>query len=457
MSVAHGTIVDRYHELTRTSRRLAAEAREIFPSGVTHDARHLEPYGVYVTHARGSRKWDVDGNELVDYGGGHGSLLLGHSHPEITAAVHEQLDKGTHFGSNHELEIRWGRLVQQMVPCAERVRFTNSGTEATLLAMRLCRAYTGKAKIMRFVGHFHGWHDHAAFGVGNHFDGTPTPGVLPQIAENVVLAPPWDIEKTREMFTSRDDIAAVIVETTGSTWGQVPIKADLLHALREMTAERDVPLIFDEVISGFRCSPGGAQQAWGVTPDLTTLAKILAGGLPGGALVGRKDVLDLIDHYETAAAGREKVPHHGTYNANPLSAAAGIVMLEAIRTTDACERANDYARRLREELNRVLADEGVNWSVYGTFSGFHVFTNPHDEPITAADIDACRYDFHALKVPPRPGLIAKLRMGMILHGVDLFVWPGGVTSTAHTDADLTRTVDAFRQTLRLLKEEGEVA
>src|SRR5262249_16837837 len=154
--------------------------------GVTHDGRILQPYPIYVDRAAGSRKWDVDGHEYVDYMGGHGALLLGHNHPTVVEAVEAQLHRGTHYGSSHELEVRWAECVRQLMPSAERVRFTSSGTEATMMALRLARAFTGKPKVMRFLGHFHGWHDHAAFGVGTHFDGSPTPGVLGDVARQVV-------------------------------------------------------------------------------------------------------------------------------------------------------------------------------------------------------------------------------------------------------------------------------
>ncbi|HYF09669.1 MAG TPA: aminotransferase class III-fold pyridoxal phosphate-dependent enzyme, partial [Acetobacteraceae bacterium] len=168
------------------------QAQRLFPGGVTHDTRYVRPHPISVAHASGSRKWDVDGNEYVDYAGGHGALILGHAHPQVTARVAEQLAKGTHYGANHALENRWGELVQSMVPSAEMIRFTNSGTEATLMALRLARAATGRSKLLRLRGHFHGWHDHMAFGVTNHFDGTPTPGVLEALTKNIVLADPND-------------------------------------------------------------------------------------------------------------------------------------------------------------------------------------------------------------------------------------------------------------------------
>jgi glutamate-1-semialdehyde 2,1-aminomutase len=457
LNLATSPIVAAYRRRTPNSARLAERAANVFPGGVTHDGRLLHPYPIYVERAAGSRKWDVDGNEYVDYMGGHGALLLGHNHPAVVEAVECQLSRGTHYGSSTELEVLWGESVRNLLPSAERVRFTNSGTEATMMALRLARAFTGKPKVMRFLGHFHGWHDHAAFGVGSHFDGTPTPGVLDDVARQVVLAPPGDAAATQELLDRHGDIAAAIIEPTGASWGQVPVLKEFLVALRELTAERGVLLIFDEVITGFRCAPGGAQGVYGIRPDLTTLAKILAGGFPGGAVVGRKDVMDALDPDAAAASGREKVPHHGTFNANPVSAAAGVATLRFVAETDACRRANDYAAELREELARVLLDQRVPWTVYGTFSGFHIFTNPERLPITAADIEQGRCDYRVLKAAAPRSLSTKLRLGMLINGVEIFSWPGGPTSAVHGRDDLQLTVDAFRQTLQMLREEREIA
>jgi glutamate-1-semialdehyde 2,1-aminomutase len=423
---------------------------------VTHDSRYLEPHPLFVERASGSRKWDVDGHEYVDYTGGHGALLLGHNHPAVVEAVQRQVARGSHYGACHELELRWAQLVRRLMPAAECVRFTSSGTEATLLALRLARAYTGRPKILRFHGHFHGWHDHMAFGVSSHFDGTPTPGVLAEVARNVVLVPPGDVAATRQALEENDDVAAAIIEPTGASWGQVPLLPEFLHALRELTESRGVLLILDEVISGFRCAPGGAQEAFGIRPDLVTLAKILAGGYPGGAVAGRREILAALDFEAAAAAGREKIAHQGTFNANPVSAAAGIATLNIVASTDACSRASAYAARLREALNRVVRDARIAWAVYGTFSGFHIYTNPLGLEISAAQIEAGRVDPRVLKTPPRRSLAMKLRVGMLLHGVELFSWLGGPTSAAHTEEDLERTVTALERTIRLLREEGEL-
>ena len=451
-TTTEATIHEQYIARTPGSRAWAERARGVFPSGITHDSRYLEPYPLYVTRALGARKWDVDGHEYVDYGGGHGALLLGHSHPAVVEALVKQAALGTHFGASHELEVRWGELVQKLVPSAERVRFTSSGTESTLLALRLARAFTGRTKLVRFLGHFHGWHDHMAFGVSNLFDGAPSPGVLPEIAKQVVLAPPGDEAATRAALDS-GDVAAVIIEPTGASWGQVPVSPAFLQFLRRETAARGIVLIFDEVISGFRCSPGGAQQALGIRPDLTTLAKIIAGGLPGGAVVGRRDILEGLDFAATAASGRGKVPHQGTFNANPLSAVAGIATLELLATTDACERANRYAARLRAALADVVARAGVPWVVYGSYSGFHIFTNPQGLAVSTADFDACRVDYKVVKSATRATNHA-LRLAMILRGVDLFSWPGGPTSAVHTEDDLQRTVEAFAGAIGQMKAEG---
>ena len=454
--MSQSAILAEFLRRTPKSQQLAARAAGVFPSGVTHDGRYLKPHPVYVERAAGSRKWDVDGNEYVDYAGGHGALLLGHNHPQVLEAISQQLPAGTHYGACHELEIRWGELVQQLIPSAERVRFTSSGTEATLLAMRLSRAATGKPKVLRFLGHFHGWQDHVAFGVSSHLDGTPTPGVLPEIADNTLLCPPGDIEAVRNVLESRDDVAAVILEPTGASWGKVPLAPEFLTGLRQLTTEQNVILIFDEVISGFRCSPGGAQAVYGIRPDLTTLAKILAGGLPGGAVCGRADLLEQLDFKCCESAGREKISHHGTFNANPLSAAAGVAALKIVAETDACQQANDYAARLRDALNDVIRAEQIPWVVYGTFSGFHFFFNPEELSLSPEDLQAGKVDFRTLRTSNSPELVWRLRLGMICQGVEIFNWPGGPTSAVHTDADLQQTAEALRKTIRLLKQDGDL-
>ena len=186
--LSNSGVIAAFRRRTTGSAEQARQAATLFPSGITHDSRFTNPYGVYIARAEGPHKWDVDGNRYVDFYGGHGALILGHRHPSVTQAVSEAMADGTHFGANHPREILWARAIQRLVPSAERVRFTSSGTEATLMAVRLARAFTGRQTIIRFQGHFHGWHDHMTSGYTNHYDGSPTPGVLPGVAEAHKLA-----------------------------------------------------------------------------------------------------------------------------------------------------------------------------------------------------------------------------------------------------------------------------
>ncbi|HSS66338.1 MAG TPA: aminotransferase class III-fold pyridoxal phosphate-dependent enzyme [Gammaproteobacteria bacterium] len=455
-AASNSLIVSAYRQKTGGSAKLAARAREVFPSGIVHDARRLDPYEIYVTRASGARKWDVDGNEYLDYYGGHGALLLGHSHPVVVEAVTRQLERGTHYAACHELEVQWGELIKSLVPCAERVRFTSSGTEANLMAFRLARAFTGKTKLVRFAGHFHGWQDHAAFGYDSHFDGSPSPGVLKEIADNVLLAPADDVDATTKLLEERDDIAAVILEPTGASFGLQPVAPSLLTALRIITKKRGIVLIFDEVVTGFRVAPGGAQSYYGVTPDIATFAKVVAGGLPGAAVTGKKELLDLLDFDQAAAKGFEKISHHGTFNANPASAAAGIAALGFIRDNGACETASRQAAKLRGLLNALFSELGVAWAAYGEHSAVYVYTNPDGDDLDPRTFDALEYPVEKLKGMKKGDLVRKLRLALLLNGVDVSSKPGGLTSCVHGDADLEQTADAFRRALIMLRDEGEI-
>ena len=456
-TLPNATVQAAYEAMTPGSARLASRARDVFPSGLTHDSRHFDPYPLYVTHAQGPVKWDVDGNRYVDYFGGHGALILGHNHPAVMAAVQEAYARGTHFGACHEAEIEWAELVTAMVPSAERVRFTSSGTEATLMALRLSRAFTSRSKIVRFRGHFHGWHDHMAGGYSNHFDGSASTGVLGGIADAVLLADPNDVTGIDRLFSDHKDIAAVILEPSGASFGKMPITPMFLTHLRDITRAAGTVLIFDEVVTGFRVSPGGVQQEVGVTPDITTLAKILSGGLPGGAVVGRKHIFDLLDFAAAKAAGREKIGHQGTFNANPVSAAAGIATLRILRDTDACAKANAYGASLRAKMNEVLEDEHVKWAVHGSYSGMHIWTNPEGEDITPSRFDALPHVMRMIHKPRHDGMPARARMGLLVNGVDVNTGPSGTISVTHGEEEMVLTVDAFRATIRALKREGSLS
>src|SRR5262245_22587483 len=217
------SLTGRFEAEFPASRKLHDQARALFPHGVTHDLRHLEPFPVYIDRALGAHKWDVDGHELIDYWCGHGAILLGHSHPAVVEAVQRQMARATHPGACHALEIEWGRWVQKLVPSAERLRFTSSGTEATLMALRLARIYTGRPRVLKFAGHFHGWHDVVTTDADPPFDGTPMPGVPREVAAQAVAVPPNDPAAVERALAGDPGIGCVILEPTGGHWGMVPI------------------------------------------------------------------------------------------------------------------------------------------------------------------------------------------------------------------------------------------
>ncbi|HSB73428.1 MAG TPA: aspartate aminotransferase family protein [Candidatus Methylomirabilis sp.] len=447
--VGYGRIWEMYRRANPRSAELFARAVQAIPGGITHDIRHLKPFPVYVDRAQGTRKWTVDGQELIDYWMGHGSLFLGHGDPATVQAVQGQMARGTHYGGCHELEIRWAELVQRLIPSAARVRFTSSGTEATHLALRLARAHTGKSKVVKFEGHFHGWHDYFMAGVKPPYDVPMSAGIPGESLGQVILCPPNDLAALEAVLKSRQDTAAVILEPGGGSSGTIPSDPTYLRGLRDLTRRHGVVLIFDEVITGFRCSPGGVQQAVGVTPDMSTLAKILAGGLPGGAVVGQAAILDRLAFADDAAWNRKgRVAQAGTYNANPLSAAAGVVMLSTIADGEAHRRADGAGALLRRELAGVWRRLGVPGCVYGDMS----ILNYSLEPGLQAPPPDSR-EHRRLQLMANPDAYHALRCALILNGVDICPLHGWV-SAVHTDEDVQRTVQAFEKALLLMREDG---
>jgi len=445
------TLAERYAATFPLSRDRFERAKRLFPTGVTHDARMMSPFPVYISHLKGSKKWSVEGIELVDYFVGHGSHLLGHSPDDVVQAVQAQMARGTHAGACHDLELEWAECVQALMPGAERLRFTGSGTEATMMALRLARLHTGKPKFLRFHGHFHGWHDAVTIAADPPYESTAVPGVSPSLAEQAVAIPPNDANRVDDALARDPQIGAIILEPTGGHWGAVPIRGEFLRQLREIATRRNAVLIFDEVITGFRVSPGGAQCHYGVTPDLTTLAKILAGGLPGGCVVGRQHILAHLEPHPQ----RPKMRHPGTYNANPLSASAGIATLKRIASTDACAKANATARSLRNGFNAMFAANRFPWIAYGDFSMIHIRPG-YDGPAVPAmvgDTDGpipFGGDPNVLDGPKPPALVQALRQGMLLNGVDWWAF-AGMTSCEHSEADVAKTVAALEATI------GEIA
>ena len=432
------SLVQRWTDENARSRALHERACSLLPSGITHDVRRPDPFPPTIVRAEGARKWDADGHELVCYVMGHGSLLFGHAHGPVIEALREQAGIALHAGGSHELEREWAELVISLVPAAERVRFTSSGTEATLLALQVARAHTRRQRVVKLEGHFHGWHDYAAFGVDPPYDRPATPAIPDGVAAAVTVVPP-DLEIV-ERELAPGDVAAVILEPAGAAWGTVPMPTDFVGSVRERTREVGTLLVFDEVVTGFRWSPGGAQALLGVEPDLTALAKILAGGLPGGALAGRAEVMDVL-----AFGGETKVSHHGCHNAHPLAAAAGTATLRLAADGSAQDDAAARAERLRAELSAVLARRSAPGLVHGHSSTFCVL------PGVDGPLESIRPG--QLKLGVTGELSTALHCGMLLHGVQLF-HGAGFLSTAHGDDDLDRTITGFDAVVRDLQEEG---
>jgi glutamate-1-semialdehyde 2,1-aminomutase len=435
---------DAFDEKHQKSQVLADQAKGILAGGVTHELRAASPYPLFIERAEGAHKWDVDGNEYIDYCMGSAALMLGHAHPAVVDAVREQVGKGTLYSGLTELELEWAELIRELYPSAERVRFVGTGTEANNLAIRMARAAAGKPKILRFEGHFHGWGDDTVVGVKAPFELPVSHGLPPGTAEATVVVPA-DLAAFEEALSSDSEIGAVILEPTGASWGTVPLPEGFLKGLREVTEKFGVLLIFDEVITGFRWSPGGAQALSGVTPDLTTLAKNVTGGLPGGAVGGREDLMRLLDpavEYKKLKAG---VFHRGTFNANPLSAASGVAAINILKTGEPQRRADELAEMLRLGMKAVLKKHEIAGAVYGESSTFHIFLGKCAkgtiDGLNARDLKG---------IPPKQ--VAAFQMALRQRGIDPLSYTGGVTSSAHSPEDIEKTVSLFEEAIVELAE-----
>ncbi|PYN98068.1 MAG: aspartate aminotransferase family protein [Candidatus Rokuibacteriota bacterium] len=440
-------INERFQRLHPGSMALFERAKTLFPHGVTHDGRRLEPFSVYVTHAMGGRKWDVDGNEYIDFRMGHGALILGHSHPDIVRDVQAAMARGTHLGLSHELEIRWAERVKELVPSIQKMRFTASGTEATMMAVRLARAYTDKAKVLKFTEHFHGWNDHGIIGSGRSAGGVP-----PEVKDTVVVLPQNDIELVDRTLAAAPDFAAVILEPTGAHGGMYPAYPEFVRQLRDVTRRHGVLLIFDEVVTGFRISKGGAQVRYGIEPDLTCLAKILGGGLPCGACGGRADLVDMIafrgdSRWDTT----KRVAHHGTFNANPLAAAAGLRAMELVATTPVNANADRNAQRLKDGLNQVFQQAKVPGHAHGVASIVNIQVGAECD----CDRVICTQPLEKLKDGTRAQVLQPLYRASLNAGLD---WMGGTffVSAVHTERDIDDSLNAFEEALTACQHEDVV-
>jgi glutamate-1-semialdehyde 2,1-aminomutase len=328
------------------SAELFEKAKTLMPGGVNSPVRAFQPYPFFTERAKGSRLFDVDGKEYIDYCLAYGPLILGHAHPKIVEAVRAQLEHGSLFGTPTEKEVELAELVSSVVPSAEMVRLVSTGGEATMSAIRAARGYTGRKKIIKFEGCYHGAHDYVLVkaGSGATTFGVPTSlGIPEETTQNTTVVPFNDAEKfEKAVKENNDDLAAVIVEPVIGNIGLILPKAGFLETLRELTEDHGIVLIFDEVITGFRLALGGAQEYYGVMPDLTTLGKVLGGGFPIAAFAGKEEIMKMI-----APAG--KVYQAGTYSGNPVSVTAGLATLKFL-----CDSGKEFYSKMESNCEAIV-------------------------------------------------------------------------------------------------------
>jgi glutamate-1-semialdehyde 2,1-aminomutase len=446
-------ILDEYIAKTPTSRQLAERAGRVLPDGVSTDTRLFDPYGIYIERAVGTRKWDVDGNEYRDFFGGHGALMLGHSHPRVTQAIQSAAARGIQFAANNPLEVEWAELIQKHIPTAERVRFAGSGTEATLLAIRIARAFTGRSKLVRVRTHYHGWHDFAVSGYNDFFDGSPAPGVLAEIAHNTLLVTPNDLDDLRRVIAAhRTEIAALLLEPLGSHFGIVPTADEYLKTAAALATENAIPVILDEVISAFRIDPAGMQGVLGLRPDLTCMGKVAAGGLPGGVVCGSERLMSVLCRNRGGDVSRvKKVFHQGTFTGNPVTASAAVATIEEVARNGLCARATGLAQSTRAQLNELFRRLDLRWRAYGRYSAFHILP---DAPTETADEDIETLSWQRFATRPAP-LLQTLRMALNIEGVDIGSRGTGFLSGIHQAEDVACLLAAFERALARLSHEGK--
>jgi len=425
---------------------LARRATDIMPGGASHDGRQLSPHGLFALNASGARKTGEDGRAYIDLQCGNGAILLGHGNRQVIEAGQRALAAGLNFSAGTEAEIRWAEAVRRLMPAIEQVRFTASGNEACALAFAVARAVTGRAPVLVLRGHYCGWVGPAL--LPRH----PAKAVTRSDGDAITLGEAAGVAEAVDALASRN-FSAVVFEPTGASFGKVPLSADDARTLSTAARDSGSLCIFDETITGFRVAPGGAQGLCGVSPDLTVLGKVLGGGLPCGALAGRREHLRVLDNRPGQPRDGARVSHMGTGNGNPIVAAVGTATLTLIETSAAIAKANAAATNLRARLNELLAEQGIPWVAYGTNSGLHLFLNPKDRRLESQQFAAESTPFAELTARS-PELVNTLRLRLLDHGVDINAWPGGLLSAAHDDDIINTTVAAFERALRDLKNSG---
>ena len=411
----------------------------MIPGGVNSPARAFGPVGgdpLFIVKGEGARIVDADGTSYIDFVGSWGPLILGHAHPEIVAAVNETAAEGTSFGAPTEIEVKMAQLVTEIVPSVEMVRMVNSGTEATMSAIRLARGHTGRNKIVKFEGCWHGHADSFLIQAGSSAltMGAPSsPGVTPGTAADSITVPFNDLEAVEKaVVENRDEIAAVIVEPVAGNMGVIPPAPGFLQGLRDVTTEMGIVLIFDEVITGFRVSCGGAQELYGVTPDLTTLGKIIGGGLPVGAFGGKREIMS-----DISPLGK-MVSQAGTLSGNPLAMTAGYETLRRLQEPDVYDVLEAKAQALETGILENLEALGLKYQTNRVGSIMTLFFT--EAPVTSFEAaNACDQD-----------LFARYFREMLNRGIYLAPsqFEAAFVSLAHSDADIDATIKANYEALK---------
>lgn len=441
---------DRFTAKYHSSKELYERSLKV-SRGMNHDSRYCTPFPIFASHAKGSRKWDVDGNEHIDYSMGHGALLFGHAHPDIVSAVSEQIAKGSLYALEHELDIELAERINRLIPAAERVELVSTGNEATILIAQIARAYTCRHKILKFEGHNFGWSDEMDAGSAVPFDkpraGRVPPAVDGALTGGVMVIPQNEV--ALEQALAKKDVAALFMEGGEALGTGIAVLPEITSAARRLTQQYGTLLVFDEIITGFRWSPGGYQAVVGVTPDLCALAKIMGGGLPIGAACGRTDVMEMLkikaDDPEWNRFRR--VPHAGSYNGNAVSVATGINVLKMAATGEPQKRAEKLTERLCVGMNHEIEKRGIRACAFHYSSVLHL----HFGECQRCDQKMCL----DTNKSPTSKVTDALNRHMFLNGVHIHRGVLGWVSAVHTEQDIDETIDAFGCALDDMMEEGE--
>ena len=439
---------DAYRLKTPRSENLFKRAREVMPGGISHNIHFFPPYPFFVEKTKGSKIWDVDGNEYIDFWMGNYTHILGHRPRVVVQAIEEQLKEGIHWGALYRKQIEWAELIRELVPSAEMVRFCCSGTEATMYAIRLARGYTGKKTILKAAGGWHGANSELSLGIKMPYEREESLGLLPELQEYTKLIPFNDLSGSIEVIhQNKEDLAGIIVEPVIGGGGFTPATEEYLQMLRSETQTLEALLIFDEVISCFRVALGGAQERFNVVPDLTTLGKITGGGLPVGALVGRREIVETSSPEKKGNKWERVLIGGGTFSAHPLTAVAGLAMLRYLRA----HRKRIYplleskGERVRKGLQEAFDREGLNAAVTGVGSLFQTHF-PFEKGVTLDSPQSIHRftDLEKREIEFRVRMLAK---GVhVMHG-------GGCLSIAHSDEDIEKFIKATRKVAREMKRE----